>query len=63
MPDGPSKREVRMFKVTIETEYQKCTVEVAGNNTLRPAALQAIQECLYGVGFRFDGILGIVEEA
>ena len=54
MPDGPSKREVRMFKVTVETQYGKHTVELLQHNVLRNEALNAIQQALEAIGYRFE---------
>jgi hypothetical protein len=52
-----------MFKVTIETEYQKCTIELPENNVVLSEALEAIEQALYGVSFRFSGVLEFIEEA
>ena len=51
-----------MFKVTIETENEKCTVEIPTDETNRDEALRLIEQALYGVGYRFSGILAFLEE-
>ncbi len=43
-----------MFKVTVETQYDKETVELLQNNVLRNEALNAVQKALEGVGYRFE---------
>ncbi len=52
-----------MFKVTLETEHEKCTVEIQDEGVNRDEALRLIEQALYGVGYRFDGILDFIEEA
>ena len=43
-----------MFKVTVETQYGKHTVELLQHNVLRNEALNAIQQALEAIGYRFE---------
>ena len=53
-----------MFKITIETEDGNCTVElpITEEVVLLDEALVAVEQALYGVGYRFKGELQFVKE-
>ena len=51
-----------MFKVTIETEHEKCVIEVPDELVFLQDALVLVEQALYGVGYRFNGNLAFVDE-